>query len=82
MAIWMARKVSAVPVILLIVIVFLAVSGTARPLDGNVWKPVQGAISAGDGGAMQFLRQMYQQQLRAGPSCGTNSANGGCPRHP
>ncbi|CAL5037839.1 unnamed protein product [Urochloa decumbens] len=80
MAISMARKVSAVPVILLIV--FFAVSGTARPLDGNVWTPVQGTISGGDSGAMLFLRRMYLQKLKAGPSCGTNSANGGCPEHP
>nr|TKW20760.1 hypothetical protein SEVIR_4G109900v2 [Setaria viridis] len=77
----MMRGIAAVTVIILMIMAFLAVSGTAaRPLAGDVWTPVRGAVS-GDG-AMQFLRQMYLQQLRAGPSCGTTSSNGGCPRRP
>ncbi|RLN13270.1 hypothetical protein C2845_PM09G07550 [Panicum miliaceum] len=81
----MVRGIIAVPVIILMIMAaFLAVSGTAaRPLTGHVWTPlVPEAAVSGDDGAMQFLRRLYLQQLRAGPSCGTNSSNGGCPRHP
>ncbi|RLN11686.1 hypothetical protein C2845_PM09G07540 [Panicum miliaceum] len=77
----MARGFAAVPVMLLLVILgFLAISGAARPLSGDVWSPAGETISSD--GVLQFLQQMYLQQLGAGPSCGTNSSNGGCPRHP
>ncbi|GJN00155.1 hypothetical protein PR202_ga17566 [Eleusine coracana subsp. coracana] len=77
----MARSnIVAVPVILLVIMALLVISGMARPLDGDVWAPAGDAVSGE--GVMQLLRQMYLQQLGAGPSCGTNSSNGGCPHHP
>lgn len=77
----MVRGISAVPVILLVVMVLSAViSGAARPLGGDVWAPSRETVP-GDG-FMRLLRQMYLQELRAGPSCGTNSSNGGCPHLP
>ena len=77
----MARVIAAVPVILLLIMALLATSGASRPLGSDAWVPARGAVSA-DNCVMQFLRQMYLQQLGAGPSCGTNSSNGGCPRLP
>ncbi|CAD6336940.1 unnamed protein product [Miscanthus lutarioriparius] len=74
----MARVIAAVPVILLLIMALLATSGASRPL--GAWVPARGAVS--DDGVTQFIRQMYLQQLGAGPSCGTNSSNGGCPRRP
>nr|CAB3467672.1 unnamed protein product [Digitaria exilis] len=70
----MARGFAAVvPVILLVIMGFLAISGAARPLSGEA--------VLGDG-VLQFLQQMYLQKLGAGPSCRTNSSNGGCPQRP
>ncbi|RCV21094.1 hypothetical protein SETIT_4G110000v2 [Setaria italica] len=78
----MARGFAAVPVMLLLVLGFLAISGAARPLSGEVWSSAgEGEAVSGDG-IVQFLQRIYLQQLGAGPSCGTNSSNGGCPRHP
>ncbi|KAM3208676.1 hypothetical protein ACQJBY_063395 [Aegilops geniculata] len=74
----MAGKFAAVQVMLLMIVVFFAVSGAARQLGGDVWAPA-GEVVSGDGVAVQLLRQMYLQRLGAGPSCGTHSANGGCP---
>ncbi|KAL6605853.1 hypothetical protein ACP70R_041506 [Stipagrostis hirtigluma subsp. patula] len=74
----MARIVVSVPMVLLVIMAFLAISSAARPLSGDVWAPA-GETVYGDG-VLQFIRQMYLQQLGAGPSCGTNSSNGGCPR--
>lgn len=67
-----------VAAVLLIGVAFLAVSGeaAARPLGGE-----PAAVSAG-GVVQLLLRQMYLQRLAAGPSCGTNSSNGGCPHRP
>ena len=76
----MARAIAAVPVILLLM-ALLATSGASRPLGSDAWVPARAVVSA-DNGVTQFLRQMYLQQLGAGPSCGTNSSNGGCPRRP
>jgi hypothetical protein len=76
----MARRIVAAPVILLMVMAFFAVSGMARPLEGDVWTPAGDGVSGE--GLVQFLRQIYLQQLGAGPSCGTNSSHGGCRRHP
>ena len=77
----MARGiVAAVPVMLMVIMGFLAISGAARRLSGEVWSPAGEDVS-GDG-VVQFLQRIYLQQLGAGPSCGTNSSNGGCPRHP
>ncbi|KAF8723634.1 hypothetical protein HU200_021591 [Digitaria exilis] len=86
----MARGFAAlVPVILLVIMGFLAISGAARPLSGEVWPPAGEAVS-GDGVLQflqqmylqKFLQQMYLQKLGAGPSCRTNSSNGGCPQRP
>lgn len=83
-----SRKiVGAAPVIILVIMAFLAVSGaaTSRRLGGDVaWTPAgdSAAVSGGDGVLVQFLRQIYLQRLGAGPSCGTNSSNGGCPHRP
>ncbi|KAE8813009.1 hypothetical protein D1007_09770 [Hordeum vulgare] len=65
---------------LLMIVVLFAVSGAARQLGGggDVWAPSAEVVS-GDGVAAQLLRQMYLQRLGAGASCGTHSANGGCP---
>ncbi|KAG0513697.1 hypothetical protein BDA96_10G124500 [Sorghum bicolor] len=78
----MARVIAAVPVILLLIMALLATSGASRPLGSDAWVPAAREAVSDDGGVMQFLRQMYLQQLGAGPSCGTNSSNGGCPRRP
>jgi hypothetical protein len=60
----------------------MATSGASRPLASDAWVvPARRAVSD-DGVITQFLRQMYLPQLGAGPSCGTNSSNGGCPRRP
>jgi hypothetical protein len=86
----MARGIAAVPVMLLLVIAFLAAPGGAssRPLevDGDaLLLSLPGTTEAeavpGDG-VLQLPRKMYLKQLRAGPSCGTNSSNGGCPHSP
>ncbi|EER89525.2 hypothetical protein BDA96_10G124700 [Sorghum bicolor] len=80
----MARGIAAAPaVILMLVIAFLATpGGAARPL----WIDVAALSSSpgmeavpGAAGVLQLPRQMHLKQLRAGPSCGTNSSNGGCP---
>ena len=77
----MARGiVAAVLVMLLVILGFLAISGAARRLSGEVGSPAGEDVS-GDG-VVQFLQRIYLQQLGAGPSCGTNSSNGGCPRRP
>lgn len=81
------RKISgASPVIIVLVIMaFLAVSGVAsRRLGGDAaWTaPASRTESISGDAVVQFLRQIYLQQLGAGPSCGTNSSNGGCPRSP
>uniref|UniRef100_A0A0E0L9Z7 Uncharacterized protein n=1 Tax=Oryza punctata TaxID=4537 RepID=A0A0E0L9Z7_ORYPU len=70
------RRLAVVAAVLLIGVAFLAVSGeAARPLGGEP------AVSAGSV-VQLLLRQMYLQRLAAGPSCGTNSSNGGCPHRP
>ncbi|KAF7094727.1 hypothetical protein CFC21_097013 [Triticum aestivum] len=74
----MAGRFAAVPVMFLMILVFFAVSGAARQLGGDVWAPT-GEVVSGDGVATLLLRQMYLQRLGAGASCGTHSANGGCP---
>ncbi|KAM3188827.1 hypothetical protein ACQJBY_067656 [Aegilops geniculata] len=73
-------RFAAVPLVFLMIVAFFAVSGAARRLGGDVWEPAGAAVSeSGDGVMVQLLRQMYLQRLGAGPSCGTHSANGGCP---
>uniref|UniRef100_A0A0E0L9Z6 Uncharacterized protein n=1 Tax=Oryza punctata TaxID=4537 RepID=A0A0E0L9Z6_ORYPU len=62
-------------VILVAIMAFLVASSSARPL---------GVGGGGGGGVssesiLQLLRRVYLQQLGSGPSCGTNSSNGGCP---
>jgi hypothetical protein len=65
---------------LLVIAAFFAVSGAARQLGGAVWASAGVAVVPCDDGVMvQLLQQMYLQRLGAGPSCGTHSANGGCP---
>jgi hypothetical protein len=79
----MARGFAAVPVMLLVILGFLVISGAARRLSGEVWSSSAGEGEAVSGdGIVQFLQRMYLQQLGAGPSCGTNSSNGGCPHRP
>uniref|UniRef100_A0ACD5ZR53 Uncharacterized protein n=1 Tax=Avena sativa TaxID=4498 RepID=A0ACD5ZR53_AVESA len=75
-------RFAAVPLVFLVILAFFAVSGAARRLGGDVWAPEGEAVAGGDGVMAQLLRQMYLQRLGAGPSCGTHSANGGCPSHP
>ncbi|KAF7094726.1 hypothetical protein CFC21_097012 [Triticum aestivum] len=73
-------RFAAVPLVFLMIVAFFAVSGAARRLSGDVWEPTGAAVAdSGDGVMVQLLRQMYLQRLGAGPSCGTHSANGGCP---
>ncbi|RCV21087.1 hypothetical protein SETIT_4G109300v2 [Setaria italica] len=67
-------NIAAMPVILLLILALWAVSGAAKPLSSEVWLPAGEAVS-GDEGVVQFLHQIYLQQLGAGPSCGTNSSN-------
>nr|CAB3470191.1 unnamed protein product [Digitaria exilis] len=57
-----------------------ALSPTTYQLYGEVWLPAGETVSGY--GVLQFLQQMYLQKLGAGPSCRTNSSNGGCPRRP
>ncbi|KAF8641698.1 hypothetical protein HU200_067720 [Digitaria exilis] len=57
----------------------------ARQLSGTDLRAPAGesSVVSGEGyGVLQFLQQMYLQKLGAGPSCRTNSSNGGCPRRP
>uniref|UniRef100_A0ACD5ZRQ8 Uncharacterized protein n=1 Tax=Avena sativa TaxID=4498 RepID=A0ACD5ZRQ8_AVESA len=75
----MMARFAAVPLILLMIVAFFAAPGAARLLGGDMWEPAGEAVHGGDGVMVQLLRQMYLQQLGAGPSCGTHSANGGCP---
>ncbi|KAJ1258839.1 hypothetical protein BS78_10G106000 [Paspalum vaginatum] len=80
-----SRKIRAATSVMFLVVImaFLAVSGAARRLGGDeAWMPAAGESVSGDGAVVQFLRQIYLQKLGAGASCGTNSSNGGCPRHP
>ncbi|KAF7107851.1 hypothetical protein CFC21_108431 [Triticum aestivum] len=74
----MTGRFAAVPVMFLMILVFFAVSGAARHLGADVWAPA-GEVVPGNGVAAQILRQIYLQRLGAGASCGTHSANGGCP---
>ncbi|KAM0917961.1 hypothetical protein ACQ4PT_009347 [Festuca glaucescens] len=73
-------RFAAVPLMFLVIAAFFAVSGAARQLGGDVWAPAgEAVVPGGDSVMVQLLRQMYLQRLGAGPSCGTHSANGGCP---
>uniref|UniRef100_J3MCY1 Uncharacterized protein n=1 Tax=Oryza brachyantha TaxID=4533 RepID=J3MCY1_ORYBR len=73
------RSLAVVVAVLVVGMAFLAVSGAAaRPLG----EPAREAVSAGGGVVQLLLRQVYLQRLAAGPSCGTNSSNGGCPHRP
>lgn len=81
----MARGIAAVPLFILLVIAFLAIpGGAARPLavDGDALLSSPSVEAVPGDGVLQLPRQMYLKQLRAGPSCGTNSSNGGCPHSP
>jgi hypothetical protein len=71
-------RFAAVPFVFVMIVAFFAVSAVARTLGGDVWAPAGEDVSGG-GAMAQLLRQMYLQQLGAGPSCGTHSANTGCP---
>jgi hypothetical protein len=75
----LARGIAAVLVVFLVLMAFMSISSTARPLGGNVWVLEREAVSSN--GVVHLLRQIYLQKLGAGPSCGTNSSHGGCPRH-
>jgi hypothetical protein len=75
----MARFAIVPLIILMIVAIFTASAGAARQLSGDVWEPAGEPVHGGDSVMVQLLRQLYLQQLGAGPSCGTHSANGGCP---
>jgi hypothetical protein len=61
--------------VIVMVLVFSAVLGTARPLAGEEWAR---EATAGDS-VIMFIRQVYLQQLQ-GPShsCSTWNPNGGC----
>uniref|UniRef100_A0A0D9WNV6 Uncharacterized protein n=1 Tax=Leersia perrieri TaxID=77586 RepID=A0A0D9WNV6_9ORYZ len=57
---------------------FLVASSSARPLSGgDGWAGDSGGVSGES--FLQLLRRVYLQQLGSGPSCQTNSSNGGCP---
>jgi hypothetical protein len=63
--------------VVLVVLVFSAVQGAARPLAGEEWA---GEATAGDS-VVRFIRQVYLQQLQgpgADHSCTTWNPNGGC----
>uniref|UniRef100_A0A8I6Y483 Uncharacterized protein n=1 Tax=Hordeum vulgare subsp. vulgare TaxID=112509 RepID=A0A8I6Y483_HORVV len=64
--------------VIVMVMVFSAVLGAARPLAGEEWGA--GEATAGES-VVGFIRQLYLQQLqgpRAGHSCETWNPNGGC----
>uniref|UniRef100_A0ACD5YKB4 Uncharacterized protein n=2 Tax=Avena sativa TaxID=4498 RepID=A0ACD5YKB4_AVESA len=62
--------------VIVMVLVFSAVLGAARPLAGEEW--VGEATAAGDS-VVRFIRQVYLQQLQGpGHSCSTWNPNGGC----
>jgi hypothetical protein len=69
--------------LMMAVLMLLVVSGSARPLGGDKWV---GAATSGDHPLIQFLKQLYLQQLPSGPSCKSNDPNipppPGCPSHP
>jgi hypothetical protein len=76
----MVKRFAGMSLMLLMVLVFFVASGAARQLGGDVWMPEgEAVVPAGDGVMVQLLLQMFLQRLGAGPSCGTHSANGGCP---
>jgi hypothetical protein len=72
-------RFAAVLLIFLTILAFFSASGAARQLRVDMWGAAGGAVHGGGSLTAQLLRQMYLQQLGAGPSCGTHSANGGCP---
>jgi hypothetical protein len=61
-----------------VVMALLVASSSARPLGGDGWGAGEAVVSGGEH-ILQLLRRLYMQQLQAGPSCETNSTNGGCP---
>lgn len=72
----MMRLKFVVPVILMAIMAFLVALSSARPLAGGEgW--AEEAVESGES-IIQLLRHLYLQQLQ-GPSCKTNSPNGGCP---
>ncbi|CAM0913402.1 unnamed protein product [Alopecurus aequalis] len=75
----MARFAAVTLVLLVVIVTFFSASVAARQLGGDAWEPAWEAVHSGDGVVVQLLRQMYLQRLGAGPSCGTHSANAGCP---
>ncbi|KAF0932566.1 hypothetical protein E2562_010446 [Oryza meyeriana var. granulata] len=54
------------------VLILLVVSGSARPLGGDKWA---GEATSGDHPLIQFLQNLYLQQLGSGASCKTYDPN-------
>ncbi|CAM0913401.1 unnamed protein product [Alopecurus aequalis] len=76
----MTRSTAVLTIFLMTVAFFAVSSAAARKLGGGgEWGPARQAVHVGNSVMVQLLRQMYLQQLGAGPPCGTHSSNGGCP---
>lgn len=74
-------KFAAVPLVLMTIMALLIASSSARPLGGDAWAGGASVHAVSGESILQLLRQLYRQQLGSGPgpSCDTNSSNGGCP---
>ncbi|OEL26633.1 hypothetical protein BAE44_0012348, partial [Dichanthelium oligosanthes] len=60
--------------LIMVVLMLLATSGSARRLEGDTWI---GNGASGDHPIVQFVKHLYLQQLPGGASasCGTSSQN-------
>ncbi|KAF2946865.1 hypothetical protein DAI22_02g326500 [Oryza sativa Japonica Group] len=59
--------------LMMVVLLLSAVSGSARPMGGDKWV---GMATSGDHPLIQFLQNLYLQQLsQPGPSCRSNDQN-------
>jgi hypothetical protein len=73
-----SKKFVQAVILVAAVMAFLVASSSARPLvGGDGWGAGEAVVSGEH--ILQLLRRLYMQQLQAGPSCETNSTNGGCP---
>lgn len=65
------------PLMMVAVLILLAVSGSARLIEGEKW--TGGETTSGEHRpVIRFFKHMYMQQLPAGHSCGSNNRNNPC----